>query len=247
MLEKESCFEQQTGAATLLLVSLRVGCVYSKHMIYADRADAGKRLAEELRAHLTPETIVLGLPRGGVPVAYEIASQLGLAMNVLVSRKVGAPNNPELAVAAVAEGDCVVVDDDLVVLVGMRTDELARALERERAEVARRARVYRREKQLTSIANRLVVLVDDGLATGLTARAACQAAYKMGASQVVLAVPIGSADTVAALESQVDQVVCPQVVTHFRAVGQFYQKFSQVSDQQVIAILEKTKHRYCGD
>ncbi|MGZ6826679.1 MAG: phosphoribosyltransferase family protein [Mycobacteriales bacterium] len=208
-------------------------------MIFRDRADAGRRLAERLAAMKGEDAVVLALPRGGVPVAAEVARALGLPLDVVVVRKLGLPFQPEVAMGAVGEGDVVVTDDDLVAQARVGARELALVAARERREVQRRARLFREGRPPVPLAGRTALVVDDGIATGATARAACQVARALGAGRVVVAVPTGAADALRLLAQEADEVVCLDVPPHFLAVGQWYADFRQTSDEEVVALLAR--------
>jgi putative phosphoribosyl transferase len=206
---------------------------------YTDRAEAGRVLAQRLVPLGLAGAAVLALPRGGVPVGYEIASRLGSPLDVLVTRKIGYPPQPELGVGASAEGGSPVFDGELLARLGLREDELAGTVAAERAELDRRVAAYRRGRALPEVAGRPVVVVDDGLATGGTARAAVRAMRGRGPSRLVLAVPVGAAETVRALAAEVDDMVVPAAPAEFHAVGQWYRDFDQLTDADVTAWLER--------
>jgi putative phosphoribosyl transferase len=208
-------------------------------MPFTDRADAGRRLAGCLQRFRDEDVVVLGLPRGGVPVAYEVAQRLGAPLDVIVVRKLGVPFQPELAMGAIGEGGVRIIDDDLVSRALVSDEELAAVEARERAELERRARRFRGGGPRTPLAERTVIVVDDGVATGSTARAACGAARAQGAARVVLAVPLGPPDSIAELRADADEVVCPETHRWLVAIGQFYADFAQVSDEDVIGLLAR--------
>ncbi|MFB4308998.1 phosphoribosyltransferase [Actinomadura sp. GTD37] len=209
---------------------------------YADRAEAGRVLAERLVPLGLEGAAVLALPRGGVPVGYEVARRLGSRLDVLVTRKIGFPPQPELGVGAIAEGGSPVFDGELLSRLGLRPEDLAATVAAERAELDRRVAAYRRGRALPEIAGRPVIVVDDGLATGGTARAALRALRERGPSRLVLAVPVGAAETVRALEAEADEAVVPAAPWAFRAVGQWYRDFGQLTDADVTAWLERAGH-----
>ncbi|WUI02241.1 phosphoribosyltransferase family protein [Spirillospora sp. NBC_00431] len=206
---------------------------------YADRTEAGRVLAEWLAPLGLDGAAVLALPRGGVPVGYEIARRLGSPLDVLVTRKIGYPPQPELGVGAIAEGGSPVFDGDLLGRLGLRAEDLATTVDAERAELDRRVAVYRRGRPLPETSGRPVIAVDDGFATGGTARAAVRALRERGPSRLVLAVPVGAAETVRDLEPEVDDMVVPAAPWEFRAVGQWYRDFAQLTDDDVIAWLDR--------
>ncbi len=210
-------------------------------MLFADRADAGRKLAEAVAPLITGDVIVLALPRGGVPVAAEVAERIGAELDIIGVRKIGAPGHPELGVGAVAEGGGVVLDGRTLAQLGLSPADLAGTIERERREVARRVEGYRGDRPLPDLKGRTVVVVDDGLATGVTARAAVRAVRAQGAARVILAVPVSSVQGRDELAAEVDEIVCVEVPASFRAVGQWYQDFGQTSDEEVLAALERVR------
>nr|WP_231514087.1 phosphoribosyltransferase family protein [Microbispora rosea] len=211
--------------------------------MFVDRRDAGLRLGELLRGLPGMEdAVVVGLPRGGVPVAFQVARALGAPLDVIVVRKLGVPYQPELGFGAIGEGGVRVVNPDVVRLANMTRDEMAGVERRERAELERRARRFRAGREPVDLAGRTVIVVDDGIATGGTARAACQVARAHGASRVVLAVPVGAPETIASLRRDADEVVCLDTPDHFYAIGAWYDDFTQTSDEDVIDCLRQAAH-----
>ncbi len=210
-------------------------------MPFVDRVEAGRRLAELLEPLRDAGIVVLGLPRGGVPVAFEVARALRAPLDVIVVRKLGVPFQPELAMGAVGEEGIEVVNDQIVRLAGISADAFAAVEQRERAEVAKRASRFRGGRPRVPLAGRTAVIVDDGVATGATARAACQVARAEGAAQVVLAVPVASPRALAELSEVADKVVCVEAPSWFAAVGQAYQRFDQVRDDEVVALLRRAE------
>jgi putative phosphoribosyl transferase len=213
------------------------------HSIFADRRAAGQELARVLAERDLYRPLVLALPRGGVPVAYEVALALGADLEVLVVRKIGAPRQPELAVGAVAEGSEPMLDQRFLRSVGLTGDDLAATIERERGELQRRVERYRDGRELPSLAGRDVVLVDDGLATGSTARAGLAALRPRTPRTLLLAVPVASPRTVAALADEADEIICLEQPEGFQAVGQFYRDFSQTDDATVLRLLSEARER----
>jgi putative phosphoribosyl transferase len=211
----------------------------SVHQGFRDRREAGDRLADELqhRGEIAPGAIVLGLPRGGVVVAERVASRFDLELDVLVARKVGAPGHPEFGIGAVAEGGALVLDDESVHAVGVRPDELRALVEAERRRVDERVARYRATRPRVPLAGRRVIVVDDGFATGVTARAALAAVRDEGPSRLVLAVPVAAPDAPAVLDGAADAFVVVLTPPGFRAVGEFYARFDQTTDDEVIALL----------
>lgn len=211
-------------------------------MLFTDRTDAGKQLAEALR-HLQGEEkgerpVVLGLPRGGVPVAAAVATALGAPLDVIVVRKLGVPYHRELAFGAIGEGGVRVINEDVVRRGGISRGDIASVERAEKAELTRQARQFRGDRPRLELAGRTAIVVDDGVATGATASAACEVVRAQGAARVVLAVPVAPADTVAWLRTQVDEVVCLSTPALFSAVGEWYRDFSQTPDEEVLALLK---------
>ncbi len=208
-------------------------------MSFADRADAGRQLAARL-AHLRGQNVVvLGLPRGGVPVAFEVASALGAPLDVIVVRKLGVPFQPELGMGAIGEDGVRVLNDEIIEQGWISPEELAAVEATERAELERRALLYRRGRPRQPLEGRTAVVVDDGIATGSTARAACQVARAHGAARVVLAVPVGPLGWEARMADVADVLVCVETPRAFFAIGQFYADFAQTADSEVTASLER--------
>lgn len=203
--------------------------------LFRDRVDAGVKLAWELGKLAGPEVVVLGLPRGGVPVAAEVARHLGAPLDVVPVRKLGHPLQPELAVGAVAQGGFVVRNEELASGVGEAA--FGEALSREQRELERRAAAYRGDRPPLELSGKHAVLVDDGLATGATMRAAVAAARGMGAARVTVAVPVASPEARASLESEADEVVSLAEPVDFASVGQWYATFDQTTDEEVRALL----------
>jgi predicted phosphoribosyltransferase len=201
---------------------------------YRDRADAGVRLAEHLAAYAErPDVVVLGLPRGGVPVAAEVARALRAPLDVFCVRKLGVPGDEELAMGAIATGGVVVLNEGVVADLGVPDGILAEVTATEHEELERRERAYRGDRPPAPLAGRTVVVVDDGLATGATMRAAVRAVRTGGPSRVVAAVPVAAAETCRSLEADADAVVCPLAPEGFRSVGGWYEDFSATSDDDV--------------
>ncbi len=206
-------------------------------MRYRDRHEAGRILGERLAALAgRPDVVVLGLPRGGVPVAWEVARRLGAPLDVFVVRKLGYPGHEELAIGAIASGGVRVLNPE-VVAYGVSREAIERATEREQAELERRERLFRGDRPPIPVAGRTVVLVDDGLATGSTMRAAVRALRQQGAREIVVAVPVAARSTCEQMEEEADQVVCATTPHPFHAVGFWYDDFSQTTDDEVRELL----------
>lgn len=206
-------------------------------MRFRDRTDAGRALAQRLEHLRGPDTIVLGLPRGGVIVAAEVARALGAPLDVVVVRKVGVPFQPELAMGAIGEDGVRVVNDDVVRLARVRPGDFAAVEARERAELERRARRFRGDGERADLRDRVAVVVDDGIATGSTVRAACRVVRAHGARRVVVAAPVAPASALAELTDAADEVVVVATPEPFWAIGQFYDDFHQADDDEVVAVL----------
>ena len=207
-------------------------------MSFRDRAEAGRRLAERLSYLRGRPVLVLGLPRGGVPVAFEVARALSAALDVIVVRKLGVPWQPELAIGAIGEDGVRVINDEIVRITGVSNRELATVEACERAELERRARRFRGSRPREPLEGRTVVIVDDGIATGSTARAACHVARAHGAARVVLAVPVAPPDWTSRFDGDADELIALETPEPFYAVGQVYRDFSQTTDTEVLEYLD---------
>lgn len=212
-------------------------------MYFHNRTDAGQQLAKAL-AHYKeqPQTIVLALPRGGVPVAYEIAQTLRLPLDVMLVRKLGLPGHEELAMGAIASGNVQVLNEDVVQGMNIPKSIIAKVAESEHAELERRNKAYRQGNPPPQISGKTVILVDDGCATGANMKAAVQAVTKQHADRIVVAVPVASDSAYSMLQEMTDEVVCLDIPEPFFGVGRFYHDFSQTSDDEVKALLEQA-HR----
>ncbi|NMO18676.1 phosphoribosyltransferase, partial [Pyxidicoccus fallax] len=212
-------------------------------MYFEDRVDAGRRLALQLleRGYTGEETVVLGLPRGGVPVAYEVALALGAPLDVWVVRKVGAPGYEELGLGAVAEGGVAFLNRELMDEMGVTEDDLREIVRRKAGEVDARVARFRQGAEPPWLEGKRVILVDDGIATGGTIRAAIRALRARRPGRIVLAVPVAAAETLTELESQVDDVVCVSPARSLHAIGQWYVDFRQVPDEEVVELLAQAR------
>lgn len=215
-------------------------------MYFADRRDAGRRLAAEVRDAAPADPVVLGLPRGGLPVAAEVATALGAPLDVFVARKIGAPGHRELGIGAIAEGSAEIVVSDTAYHLGMSTEDVAAHGTEQRAELERQQRKYRGARELPDVAGHDVVLVDDGLATGVTAQAALRALREHQARRLLLAVPVCATETAGRLTGIADQVLCVLSRADFLSVGAWYHDFAQVDDAEVLAVLQETTRAHDG-
>ena len=207
---------------------------------FRNRIDAGRQLAEKLAAYANrPGVLVLALPRGGVPVGFEVARELGALLDVFLVRKLGVPGYEELAMGAVATGGVRVLNDEIVRGLGISDHEIHAAASRELHELARRERLYRGDRPPPDIAGRTVILVDDGLATGATMRAAVQALRQQQPGRIVAAVPTASPDTCQVLKAEANDVICAMTPEPFFAVGHWYEDFTQTTDDEVCELLAR--------
>jgi putative phosphoribosyl transferase len=213
----------------------------SHRVRFRDRHEAGRALARALAPRYAgrDNVVVLALPRGGVPVAYEVAAALGATLDVFVVRKLGVPGHEELAMGAIASGGVLVLDQDVVRALGITKEELQRVGATELRELERREAVYRGSPEPPELAGTTVILVDDGLATGATMQAAAQAVRKLGPARIVVAVPVASAQTCDAFRHGVDEIVCLMTPEPFHAVGLWYEDFSPTSDDEVRELLAR--------
>ena len=208
---------------------------------FEDRRDAGRKLAERLVRYRDGQTVVFALPRGGVPVGYEISRALGAPLDVFVSRKLGAPGQPEFGIGAVAPGGVRVLNEYAVGQLGIPEDYLESVTAREIVEVERRLRYFRGGRPEPDVEGRTAILVDDGLATGVTARAAVEALRRRGPARIVLAAPVCAAQTPELFESEVDELVCLESPPDLGAIGFWYRNFEQTPDGEVVELLERSR------
>ncbi|MES1191881.1 MAG: phosphoribosyltransferase [Steroidobacter sp.] len=210
--------------------------------IFTNREQAGRELARRLHREVNcKDAIVLALPRGGVPVGYAVAQALRLPLDILVVRKLGVPSQPELAMGAIASGDVVVLNDDIMQMINGSQALVEEVSRIERDELLRRERTYRGDLPPLQVAGHTVILVDDGAATGATMRAAVRALQQQHATQVIAALPTASVEAFHLLKQEADQVVCLQIPELFYSVGEWYQEFAQTTDQQVMDLLARAR------
>jgi len=217
---------------------------FMRRALFSDRRDAGRRLAPQLERYRSEQPLVLALPRGGVPVGYEIACALAAPLDIIVVRKLGAPGRPELGLGAIVDGDHPegVLNEGVVQALGVSPDYLRSEVRRQLAEIRRRQEAYRAGRPATPIAGRTAIVVDDGLATGGSMRAALRGVRRAGPRRLVLAVPVAPPETIEAIAPEVDDVVCLAQPVPFGAVGQFYERFGQTDDEEVVRLLEWSRH-----
>lgn len=219
--------------------------VRRREQVFEDRFDAGRQLAGKLMETLDcvsrEDALVLALPRGGVAVAYEVARVLEAPLDVIVARKVGAPMQQELGIGAVAPGGVRIIDDRLARRLGISEADIDPIVERETAEMERRQQLYRGDAPAIALAGRTVILVDDGLATGISARAACRSIRGQKPRRLILAVPVCAPQSVESMRGEADEIVCVLAPQDFSAVGAWYHDFDQTSDEQVLDLLARTR------
>ena len=211
--------------------------------MFRDRADAGRRLGAMLGRYRDEHPIVVAVPRGGVPVGFEVARALGAPLEIVVVRKLGAPGEPELGIGAVADGGHpeTVLNRDVIRLAGVPRAYLEREVERQLAEIQRRQTLYRQGREAADLRDCTVILVDDGIATGGSIRAALRSVRRAGARRVILAVPVAPPDTIEALHGEADEIVCVETPENLGAIGEFYLVFSQTGDAEVIRLLGEAR------
>lgn len=212
--------------------------------IFRDRQEAGRELARALRRDWEAPPVVLALPRGGVPVAYEVAREIGAPLDVFLVRKIGAPGQPELGIGAVAQGGVRILNEPVIAMLNVSPEVLARITEEETAELERRSRRFRGDRPLPDLRGRTVIVVDDGLATGVSASAAIRALRRFEPAQLILAVPVCAPETVEALRPEADEIVCVQMPREFLAVGYWYREFNQTTDEEVVRLLDRARSEY---
>jgi putative phosphoribosyl transferase len=206
---------------------------------FRDRVDAGRQLAAALRRYASGDVLVLALPRGGVPVAYEVAAELGVPLDVLVVRKLGTPGQPELAMGAIASGGVRVLNPTVVNALGLSKTTIERITQEEQQEIERRERLYRGDRPPFPVENRTIIVIDDGVATGSTIRAALHCLREQKPRRLIAAFPVGAAETVDELQKEADEVICLETPEPFYAIGIWYRDFPQLSDEEVRSLLER--------
>lgn len=213
--------------------------------MFKDRDDAGRQLSEKLKKYQNDAPLILALPRGGVPVAYQVSQSLNAPLDVFVVRKIGFPGNPEFGVGSVAP-DVLFLDENSLHMLGLRHSDMREIIALEQQELERRLHLYRGETDFSNIIGKTVILIDDGIATGVTTRAAIEGIQRLKPNKLILAVPVAPLETVNALKKLVDELICLEIPSVFYAVGAFYQSFLQVSDDEVIVLLKKAKQNIKG-
>src|SRR3989344_8358916 len=214
-------------------------------MVFKDRTDAGCKLAEKLIEFKNLDVIVLALPRGGVQIGFEIAKKLNVPLDVLVVRKLGAPHNPEFGIGAIAPGNVRILDDTSIEYLGITEEDVEKIEKQERDELNRRVKEYRGTEKQPDLKDKIVILVDDGLATGVTARAAIKAVLQHHPQKLIIAIPVCAIDAIEGIRSILrpmnDEIICLSTPLDFSAVGHWYQSFDQVSDLEVVDLLNQAQ------
>ena len=213
--------------------------------MFSDRKAAGRELAAALTKYKSESPVVLAIPRGGVPVGYEVALALQAPLDIIVARKLGAPGQHELGLGAIVDGDHPqsVLNENIIRELSVSTQYIEEEIEAELKEIRRRQTAYRKGRPAIEIAGRTVIVIDDGIATGGSIRAALRGVRRMGPKKVILAVPVAPSDTIESLRAEADEIVCLQTPEYFMAIGEFYEDFSQTGDDEVIELLETAAHR----
>lgn len=208
--------------------------------MFKNRQEGGEKLADKLEEYRkTPNLIILAIPRGGVPVAYKIAQRLKAPLSVLIARKLGAPGHKELGIGAISEGNTIVLDNQLILDLSLTKEELSEVIGEEKKELQRRIEVYRNNRPLPNLKEKTVILVDDGVARGVTALAAIKGVKKLNPQNLIFASPVCSKDSMDKIGKNVNKVVCLLIPQDLGSIGEFYEDFSPVSDEQVVDILKK--------
>ena len=212
-----------------------------KNVFFEDRKEAGKMLAAKLEKFSAGRTMVLAIPRGGVVIGYEIAKKIHAPMDIIVPRKLRAPYQPELAIGAITEDGNIILDEQIINLLNVSSDYIKMESQRQKIEIDRRLRVYKGESKIPDLTGLDVIVVDDGVATGATMKAALISVRKRGAKSIILATPVASLSALRMLEQEADKTISLFTPQHFYAIGQFYRNFEQTSDQEVKELLKKNK------
>ncbi|KKR81350.1 MAG: Phosphoribosyltransferase [Candidatus Daviesbacteria bacterium GW2011_GWA1_41_61] len=211
-------------------------------MFFENRQEAGKKLAGELFKYRSENPYVLAMPRGGVPIGFEVAEVLHAPLSVIVVRKIGLSGNREFGIGAIAEGGVKVLDQTTIEVLAIDEEEIKDTLQLEEEELKRRVKTYRGKKPLPDLTGRTAVLVDDGMATGITAKAAIESVKKLNPQKIVLAIPVCALDTVEGFKKMADEVICLAAPAEFMAVGLWYKNFAQISDEEVVDLLKKAEN-----
>ena len=207
-------------------------------MIFRDRIDGGDQLAKVLEQYKNLENgLVIGLPRGGVPVAYQVSESLNLPLDIVCPRKIGAPHNPEFAIGAITETGEGIFNHHVIAQLGVSKEYIKSEVEAQKQEAQKRLNAYRKGRSVRELKGKTIIIVDDGLATGSTMKAAIQSIKAEGAKRIIVAVPVSPTDTATEIKSMVDEFICLCTPASFYAVGQFYENFSQTTDEEVIELL----------
>lgn len=209
--------------------------------LFADRSEAAKHLASALSDIITKDSVVLAIPRGGVVVGFEVARILGLSLDVIVPRKIGAPGNPELAIGAMTEDGTKILDDELVSYLQVSEEYIEEESQRQKREIQNRLKLYRGTLQPLELKNRDVIIIDDGIATGSTMKAALASVRKRGVKTITVAIPVGPASTIRELEKVADRVICLYTPEPFYAIGEFYEDFAQTENEEVAELLRRSR------
>jgi putative phosphoribosyl transferase len=219
--------------------------MFGRHKLFSDRHDAGRYLARKLGAYAEdPNVVVLALPRGGVPVAYEIAHKLQVPMDIFIVRKLGVPVHEELAMGAIATGGVRVLNEDVIRKLQITDEMIEAAAEEQERELRRRELEYRGDRAPLELGGKTVILVDDGLATGASMRAAVQALKLHSPAKIIVAVPVGAEETCRLFQGEVDELICGETPEDFRAVGAWYHDFTQTTDEEVCRLIDEISHQH---
>lgn len=209
-------------------------------MLYRDRQDAGRALAERLKEYAAEKPVIIALPRGGVVLGFEVAKALNAPLDIIVARKIGAPFNPEFGIGAIAPGGVSILHDEVIRRLNISKQEVEQIIEKETVEMNRRINLYRKNLPDLDLNNKTVIVVDDGIATGVSTMAAIASIKLMKPKKIILAVPVCPSDSVRKFEQQVDEFICLNARADFYAVGQYYDNFDQTTDEEVIDLLQKS-------